>query len=533
VNLKKLFAILAMLFCLTTASYGTTYSFTPSTPLSTITTDLAVTGPNTYNFAAGTYTQITSTLTFPCSTGNVYQGPVVPFVVGTGVTPTAILDASFTGSNLMKLTGNNAKTTPGSGCTVQYLRFENQNVYVSPPVSGLLFQYNMVDHIVGSVAGTGNTTSWAGVYVDNGTVQDIGYSTFQWNTFGPSCSDIDSNISTDYGGTCGGIIIHGSNVNLSVLNNNVSGQIEEFFHTLAQGATGGQISTNLLIENNDMGFIHRIAIETQQEQVTNQVIKYNDTHDQYTPAQFSFGISNACCASSGGSTAPGTVTSYNVLVNNEPLGSNPSYNWGYGIEAWGNQSQFNYNVVQGNYMANAIALGGASSAHSTSPVAINNVLNGAMSHAVTCEEGGTLPSCTYVDGTPVYSPNTTSATVSTVASTTPSASPASGSYSGSQTVTLSDSGVNTSIYYTTDGTSPVPGSGTTALYSTPFTVPVPSTVKTVAMWGTGANPYSYPSGWGYVPSSVVTNTYTAATGVPTITINGNTITITGIEVIVK
>jgi hypothetical protein len=34
-------------------------------------------------------------------------------------------------------------------------------------------------------------------------------------------------------------------------------------------------------------------------------------------------------------------------------------------------------------------------------------------------------------------------------------------------------------------------------------------VKTIGMWGRGANPKSYPSGYGYVPSPVVSASYTA------------------------
>lgn len=465
--------------------------------MATIQADLAATGPNTYNFAAGTYSQITSTLTFPCSTGNVYQGAPSAFVPGAANTPTTIFAATFTGSNLIRVTGTNSLTTVGSGCKIDSIWFQNQNVYVQPPVSGLQFTHNRVSGIVGSVKGSGNTTSWAGVYVDNGTVQDIGYSTFQYNTFGPSCTDVDATIGTDYGGTCGGIIVHGSNVNLTVADNNVSGQVEEFFHTLAQG-TGGQVSKGLTIVRNDMSNVHRIGIELQQQDVSNAVVQYNDMRDEFNPAQFSFLISAACCGAAGGSASPGVVINNNVLFNNVPLSSGETYNVGYGIELWGNGSQATGNLLQAKSFANAIALGGFSSGPSAGLQATGNVIQGNIT-VPNCEMGGASPNCTYA-GASVMSPNTGSSTINAQVSATPQIAQVNGIF------TLSVASQNTSIWYTTDGSNPVPG--VSQLYTTPFQVSGTTTVKAVGMWGTGANPYSYASGYGYVASPAVSSTFT-------------------------
>jgi hypothetical protein len=71
---------------------------------------------------------------------------------------------------------------------------------------------------------------------------------------------------------------------------------------------------------------------------------------------------------------------------------------------------------------------------------------------------------------------------------------------------------NTSIYYTTDGSTPVPHSGTTHLYTGPFPITATTTVNAVGMWGAANQPASYPSGYGYVASSVVSATYTANAG---------------------
>lgn len=439
--------------CLSTLSQ-TVYNFTPSTPEATIISDLSAGGSNTYNSAPGNYTQATGPWTFPCVNGNVFQGPEVPFIVGTGVSPTAILAPAFTGSNAVFVSGTNAYTVAGSGCTIRYLAAKGQDFYAYPPVSGLRFQFNAIYDIYGAVSGGGCSTCWAGFYMDNGTAQDIGYSTFEWNTFGPSCTDIDSS-STDYGGTCGGIIIGGSNVNLTVQDNNVSGQLEEFFHTLGQSATGtsGSISNGLVIKNNDLPHVHRIPIETQQGDVSNQIIQYNDSYSPYVPSYITSGISNACCIAYTGSTAPATVTSNNVII--EDMTCSFAYCLGYGIEAWGNQSQFESNLIQSVSEYTTIAFGGYSAAapangNSTSPVAIGNIVQGPYA-GVVCENGGTLPNCTYVTGTPIYSPNSLSSTPSTQTSTRPAISPASGTYTTPQIVTVSQSAINTSSYCTTDG----------------------------------------------------------------------------------
>jgi hypothetical protein len=80
-------------------------------------------------------------------------------------------------------------------------------------------------------------------------------------------------------------------------------------------------------------------------------------------------------------------------------------------------------------------------------------------------------------------------------------------------VTLSDTGRNTGIWYTIDGSSPVPGSGAAKLYTAPFTLSATATVKAVGMWGNANQPTSYPAGYGYVPSAVVSATFTSG-GVP-------------------
>jgi hypothetical protein len=130
---------------------------------------------------------------------------------------------------------------------------------------------------------------------------------------------------------------------------------------------------------------------------------------------------------------------------------------------------------------------------------------------------------------PTQSGNVTSNTPVAQISVAPAISPASGSFSGSQAVTFTNPGVNrdvnTGIWYTTDGSTPVPGAGTAQYIQSGGTMNVTATttVKAVGMWGARNQPTSYPSGLGYVPSAVVSATYTGS-GVPALSggYQGNT-----------
>lgn len=91
----------------------------------------------------------------------------------------------------------------------------------------------------------------------------------------------------------------------------------------------------------------------------------------------------------------------------------------------------------------------------------------------------------------------------------PTFSPVAGTYASTQTVTLTCSTPSSSIYFTTDGSTPtLPISGTTTLYSTPVTVSATETIKAI---GTAA---------GFTNSSVGSALYTigaVTTTVPDLT----------------
>jgi hypothetical protein len=121
---------------------------------------------------------------------------------------------------------------------------------------------------------------------------------------------------------------------------------------------------------------------------------------------------------------------------------------------------------------------------------------------------------------PTMSGNVTGAAPTAVTSVAPTISPASGAQTFPLTVTVTDPGyssgpqplANTGIWYTTDGSTPVPGSGTAQRLDSGGTVTLKAaaTVKAVGMWGAANQPSSYPAGFGFVPSNVVTATYSAS-----------------------
>ena len=84
----------------------------------------------------------------------------------------------------------------------------------------------------------------------------------------------------------------------------------------------------------------------------------------------------------------------------------------------------------------------------------------------------------------------------------PTASPKPGNFVGSTAVTLSCATNNTTIYYTTDGSEPVKGGGTSLIYSSPIAISADTTIKARAYLATDPNIYS----------GVAEFTYTKVTG---------------------
>ncbi len=202
-----------------------------------------------------------------------------------------------------------------------------------------------------------------------------------------------------------------------------------------------------------------------------------------------------------------------MISNSAQSGSGPA-----NFEAWG-AGAYSYNLEQGNTACGAdFGFGGPGDDSynimqltTASPCSID--ANGSLVQGIQNEFPGTIGPANF----PTMVENTYATTTSVVSSATPTIAPASGSFSGSQVVTLADPGNatgagprgNTSIWYTTDGSTPAPEAGTSKYYAGPFTLTGTTTVKAVGMWGSVTQPASYPAGFGYAPSAVVSATYTA------------------------
>jgi len=430
-------------------------------------------------FAAGAY-NISAPINIPC--GVTLTGPVAS-------PATAILAAAYTGNVIF---GVKNCSTP---VTIGYLHFENTGgIYVTAPMSGI----TITDSQFTNLPATHQQWADMGIYFDGTKGGTISNAIITNNTFGDpsSCSAVMS-INHDEGGLCNGIFFQ-SDLDGIVMENNTFTHLEEGFHVLCfagDKCTGSSAPTwnHFIVRWNDFNNIHRIAMEMQPQPATDVTIAFNSYEDAFAPSTFSMGISAACCAGISGARVP--FINHNVLLANVP----PAGKYiAYAIEWWGNGAQANHNLIQG-YWANGIVWGlGGDPWEVRNSVIQGPYMAGPYGCYICDEKEGAKT-------TPTRSGNLTSTTITTIISIAPTISPAGGATSSATTVTLADSGTNHSIYYTTDGTTPTTSS---TLYTGPFPVNPGATVKAIGMWGQGANPKAYPSGYGYVPSEVVSASYT-------------------------
>ena len=463
---------------------------------------------DTVSFDAGIY-RITSGLTLKC--GVTYTGPVA--------TPaTAILSASF---------------DPGSadifylppGCTsptaIEYLGFQNTGgIYVVTTNSNLTITQNQFSNLP-CCQSQGSSPA---VYFDGGGSPDdpkaqiLSNATLTWNTFGDPSSCLSPqrepmlSYTQDTAGNCAGVIVQSSTDGMTISNNKFV-HLGEGVHFLCVNnpdpkkfpcePPNAVTTQNVTAQYNDFSGIHRIAWEEQPQPTKNIVFEYNSYHDPTNPFFGNFDLSFACC--DRGATVPGAVVTDNVLIQNVPTGPPPSY-IGYGIEAWGNGAKYSHNLVEGLNNADMISWGTG-----RLPWEIkDNYVCSPTSKNMIHEEGD------WKQTPPIQSGNVISTTCAARASSAPTILPKpNGTYSAPIQVTLIDAGFtsgvgplgNTSIYYTTDGSSPTTSS---PLYTGPFSVAPGSTVKAIGMWGSGANPKSYPANYGFVPSVVQSAHYAAS-----------------------
>lgn len=519
---RTLLAILLGLAGLVCAPLGAQTNLNASMSASTMQTSInAAAVGTTVNFAAGSYS-LSAPLNGKC--GLIYTGPAVAQNANGSYTATAILNSTFGQSNpIMTFYSGSGFAVPCTQSTiVEYLNFANSGgIYVQASYTNLSIIKNSFSNIPCCNGGPADTA----IYLDgsqstSNTAQEFSNTLIQWNQIGDSASclspssafaDTSSPDGDGNAGGCNGILLNSSFNGVKIWNNNFE-HVSEGAHILCPGgghpgvgsqpcepANNGAINTNLDAEFNDFGNNHRINWEEQPQTTSGVIFANNSIHDMNNPTAFSFGLSFACCASAG--TSPYLNVSNNVVV----LNSVPSGRYGYGIEAWGKNALYNNNWVGAGPNAAAIAMAwGYGSVASMS----NNRVCGSFS-AYQADEGyGATP-------VPTTTGNNNTSTCSSTTSVAPTISPSTGSYP--MTVTLTDAGYtsgaqplgNTGIWCTTDGSSPVPGSGTAVRHNSGDTLVVTApNLKCVGMWGAQNQPTSYASGYGFTPSSVVSATYT-------------------------
>jgi hypothetical protein len=478
---------------------------------------------DTVNFGAGRY-NITTPINLKC--GVTYTGPVA--------TPaTAILSSSMGESHsIFYLYSNPDLSNPCTqATTIEYLDFLNSGgIYVQTSFSNL----HIVHDQFGNLPCCNSSIADQAIYFESGTTTSntasiLTNTTISYNTLGDSTSCTsptnamtDTDSPEDYEGACNGIVFFTSINGLTITHNN-------FYH-VAEGVhincpnyahqqypcepPGGAITSNITAEFNDFSNIHRITWEEQPQQSRGIVFAHNSEHDWFMPYFGSFGLSMACCYNN--TNLPNLNASDNVVIFNTNAGSSGRY--GYGMEAMGHASIYNNILLQAtNSPSNASGLAyGCGNMASMS----NNTVQGGFSPFIQ-NENASFPCGTSVTPTQ-FTGNVTSPNVTAFPSAAPSIAPASGVQSYPLTVTLTDPGFtsgslplgNTGIWYTTDGSTPVPGSGTAQYLpgGGSFVLPAAATVKAVGMWGAANQPTSYPSGYGFLPSPIVSAIFTGDSG---------------------
>ena len=517
--------IFTVLFALSSSAHATVYDVSPwqnTTTIQSIINNAAV--GSTVAFGQGTY-QITSGLTLKCGVTYTAAVQTVPSNV--------VLSAGALADSQNIFTMNGGCTTP---TTVSYLSSLHAGfLFVNTPNSNLTVTHNQV----GDLPCCNNGSVDSGFFASDpagSNVNSLTNATITWNQFGDSTSCTGPNFNAftwatnDEGpdGGCTGMDITTS-TNGVIFENNIIYHVGEGVHVTCYGdrcdntaTPPGPVTIGLVAKYNDFSQIHRIAWEEQAEIISGVDIEYNVLRDWLNPYFGSFGFSMACCANSA-SYAPYLNESNNVvLFNTVPT---PSYGvYGYGFETWGDRATYANNLVEtSNYTWNDAGQGaGPGIAWGYGTSSASNFIFNTVCGPVFASQGYIVTEGFSGVPSPTLSGNVTTPTCPTVTSAAPTISPASGSFSGPVTVTLVDPGYtsgrqplgNTGIWYTTDGTTPVPGLGSAKYLASggSFVLSSAATVKAVGMWGALNQPTSYPSGYGYVPSPVISAVFKGGSG---------------------
>lgn len=402
--------------------------------------------------------------------------------------------------------------------------------------------------------------------------------TISWNRLGNTgdCQNImsgenyDGNSESD-GGLCNAVGSFGNINNLFITNNFIYYQ-EQGLKFYEGGCTPDSdpahcsgsnfhvgnlfVINNRHIEFNDFSNIHRIPLESQTTPETSYVDN-NVWHDMYLAGlggqNGSWMISvpegpNWACGVQICNT-PGNEIENNTFIYNVAAGGiqsspgNPANGSGPTIEFWGS-APYNNNFSQG-YAGCMMQFGFWTTGPAPGLTIYNNIarMYNVNTYGFTCNEEsvsvyppGSVQSGQFNSRNFGINSGGGTSWQGTINSQQPTISPSGGSFSGAQTVTLSDPGYttgtapsgysngygppgNTGIWYTTDGSTPVPGQGTAQRLDTGGTFSISSpgttTVKAVGMYGAGNQMSSYPSPFGWAPSGVVTAVFNGSGGTPT------------------
>ena len=332
------------------------------------------------------------------------------------------------------------------------------------------------------------------------------------------CLYQDGDTEKNVGGYCTAVGVHVNTDNLTLSNNSIQTQEQgfKFFEGCSNFPCPDVYKpTNVTVTNNDFAGIHRIYFEAQHGGPGPWTLTGNSFHDGILLGGVSWGWS---LPQNGTSTFGNSNTQFlknNLILQNiNPQGTTDKSGFGasraYGVEWWTVTGNADNNLIQG-YWGGGVAWGFGGPSWTVSHNIFQQLPN-VFENYISQEESQTSG--------PAQVGNTFSHTVGAFTSHAPTISPAPGVQSFPLTVTLTDTGDtsglgpqgNTGIWYTTDGSTPVPGAGTAKRLDGggSFTLASAATVKAVGMWGALNQPTSYASGYGFVPSSVVSAAYTGS-----------------------
>lgn len=431
--------------------------------------------------------------------------------------PTAVIAADFKNSTIFAFNGGCANL--GS---MQYLQLANTGaVYIGVGNnSNFTFAHNLVSNLPSLQS---NYLSESGLWFQGSMDTTLSNVLIEHNTFGDpsSCTAVFAT-PQDLGGYCAGVLLSaGVAQNVTIRFNNFI-HVEEgiHFNQLLTNYKLGVPSSSCIgcsIYNNLVLNYHRIGIEIQVDAPNDAIrVEHNAVVDPLYSSWGTFAVSLPCCTGSkltgAANTNPlGLVFNDNVVVASKPIGSQcPPF----GVEFWGSGSQGTNNLVQGTF-CNGFTWG-----YGKAPWQISrNYICGAnyTSARITATSGavGYITNEEHQTNAPIQTSNRTSISCEVTPSTAPAITQT------ASAVTLSDPASNHSIYYTTDGSTPTTSS---TLYTGPFSPAAGATVKSLAMWGSSNQPKSYPPGYGYAPSAVVSAVFGGTPTIPPVVLPAVTLT---------